>query len=202
MYTTGRDCPTGTAWQTALGLAERLNDIDYQLRALWGLWASRYNNGEYREALAVAERFSALALNSADPADKHIGDRMMGVVLHFLGDQTGARKHIEHMLSRYVTPVHGSDIIRFQFEQRVTARITLARVLWLQGFADQALHVVESNIEEARTIGHALSLCNALANAACPITLLAGDLTAAERYSIMLRSQTEQHALDSWHAYA
>jgi len=202
MYTTGRERSTGAAWQTALELAERLNDIDYQLRALWGLWASRYNNGEYREALALAERFSALAVNSVDPADTHIGDRMLGVVLHFLGDQTGARKHIERMLSRYVTPAHGSDIIRFQFEQRVTARITLARVMWLQGLADQALRVVESNIEEARTIGHALSLCNALANAACPITLLAGDLTAAERYSIMLRSQTEQHALDSWRAYA
>jgi len=84
----------------------------------------------------------------------------------------------------------------------VTARITLARVMWLQGLADQALRVVESNIEEARTIGHALSLCNALANAACPITLLAGDLTAAERYAAMLRSQTERHALDSWRAYA
>ena len=82
-----------------------------------------------------------------------------------------------------MTPVHGSDIIRFQFEQRVTARITLARVMWMQGFADQALRVVESNIEEALTIGHALSLCNALANAACPVTLLAGDLTTAERYA-------------------
>jgi predicted ATPase/DNA-binding winged helix-turn-helix (wHTH) protein len=202
MYTTGRERPTGAAWQTALELAERLDDVDYQLRAVWGLWASRYNNGEYREALALAERFSALAANSADPNDPHVGDRMMGVVLHFLGDQTGARKHIERMLSRYVTPVHGSDIVRFQFEQRVTARITLARVLWLQGFADQALRVVESNIEEALAIGHALSLCNALANAACPVALLAGDLTAAERYTAMLRSQTERHALDSWHAYA
>jgi predicted ATPase len=202
MYTTGRARPTGAAWQTALELAERLDDVDYQLRAVWGLWASRYNNGEYREALALAERFSALAVNSADPADLHIGDRMVGVVLHFLGDQTGARKHIERMLSRYVSPVHGSDIVRFQFEQRVTARITLARVLWLQGFADQALRVVESNIQEALEIGHALSLCNALANSACPIALLAGDLTAAERYTAMLRSQTGQHALDSWHAYA
>src|SRR5262249_40956830 len=202
MYTTGRERPTAAAWQTALELAERLDDVDYQLRALWGLWASRYNNGEYREALALAERFSALAVNSTDPADPHIGDRLMGVVLHFLGDQTGARKYIERMLSRYVTPVHGSDIVRFQFEQRVTARITLARVLWLQGFADQALRVVESNIEEALAIGHALSLCNALANAACPVALLAGDLTAAERYTAMLSSQAERHALDSWHAYA
>ena len=202
MYTTGRERTTSAAWQTALELAEDLDDVDYRLRALWGLWASRYNNGEYREALALAERFSALAVNSADPADPHIGDRMVGVALHFLGDQAGARRHIERMLGRYVTPVHRSHIVRFQFEQRVTARITLARVLWLQGFADQALRVVEINIDEALAIEHTLSLCNALGNAACPVALLAGDLAAAERYTAMLSSQTERYVLDIWRAYA
>jgi predicted ATPase/DNA-binding winged helix-turn-helix (wHTH) protein len=202
MYTTGHDRSVSASWQTTLKLAEDLADIDYQLRAVWGLWASRYNNGEYREALALAERFSAVAVNSADPADSHIGNRMIGVALHFLGAQTGARRHIERMLSHYVTPVHRSHIVRFQFEQRVTARITLARVLWLQGFADQAVREVEGNIKEALAIGHKLSLCNALANAACPVALLAGDLNAAERYIAMLSSQTQWHGLEIWRTYA
>ena len=202
MYTTGHERPTSAAWQTALELAEDLDDVDYQLRALWGLWASRYNNGEYQQALALAERFSALAVKSTDPADPHIGDRMMSVALHFLGDQTGARRYIERMLSRYVTPIHRSHIVRFQFEQRVTARTTLARALWLQGFADQALRLVESNIDEATAIGHTLSLCNALANSACPVALLAGDLSAGERFTAMLSSHTERHALEIWHVYA
>src|SRR5262249_57231189 len=132
----------------------------YKLRRLWGLWASHYNNGEYREALAFAKRFSALAVKSADSSDSHIGDRMIGVVLHFLGDQVGARHHIERMLDRYVTPANRSHIVRFQFEQRVTARITLARVLWLQGFADQALGLVESNIDESLALDHPPSLCH------------------------------------------
>jgi predicted ATPase len=202
MYTTGPQRPTNAAWQTALDLAKDLHDVDYQLRALWGLWSSCHNNGEYRDALALAERFAALAVHSSDPADPLIGDRMMGVVLYFLGDQTGARRHIEGMLSRYVTPIHRSHTVRFQFEQRVTARITLARVLWVQGFADQALSVVETNIREATAIEHTLSLCNALANAACPVALLAGDLTAAERYTVMLSSQTERHGFGVWHVYA
>ena len=202
MYTPGHERLTGAGWQTALALAEDLNDVDYQLRALWGLWAGRYNNGEYREALALAERFSARAVSSADPADPHIGDRMMGVALHFLGDQTGARRHIERMLNSYVAPVNRSHIVRFQFEQRVTARSTLARALWLQGFPDQALRMVESNIDEAVAIEHTLTLCNALANAAGPVALLAGDLDAAERYTAMLSDLTERHALDIWHTYA
>ena len=202
MYTTGPERTISAAWQAALKLAEDLADVDYQLRALWGLWASRYNNGEYREALALAERFSAVAVRSTDPADPYIGNRLIGVALHFLGAQTGARRHIERMLSHYVTPFHRSPIVRFQFEQKVTARITLARILWLQGFADQALRDVANNINEALMAGHTLSLCNALANAACPVTLLAGDLTAAENYTAMLINQTEQYGLDIWRTYA
>jgi predicted ATPase/DNA-binding winged helix-turn-helix (wHTH) protein len=200
MYTRGPARETGAAWATALELAERLDDTDYRLRALWGLWAGRINNAEFGAALALAKEFCTLA-NTADPADRPIGERMLGVSLHFLGDQTGARRHIEHMLSRYVTPVNRSDVVRFQFDQRVTARITLARVLWLQGFADEAMRTVESNIEDALSINHTLSLCNALAQAACPVALYAGDLAAAERFTAMLLDQTARHALDVWHAY-
>jgi hypothetical protein len=121
-----------------------------------------------------------------DPADLPVGDRMVGVSLHFLGDQTGARRHIELMLDRYISRDYRSDAVRFQFDQRVTANITLARVLWLQGFADQAMRNVKNNIDRALSVSHTLSLCNALAQAACPIALSVGDLPAAERFTAML----------------
>ena len=200
MYASGPARETGAAWTTALELAESLDDTDYRLRALWGLWDGRINNAEFGEALALAQRFCTAA-NNADPADRLVGDRILGASLHFLGDQTGARRHIERMLSRYVTPVNRSDVVRFQFDQRVTARITLARVLWLQGFADEAMRTVESIIDDALSIKHTLSLCNALAQAACPVALLAGDLPAAERFIVMLVDHTARHALDVWHAY-
>jgi predicted ATPase len=106
------------------------------------------------------------------------------------------------MLGRYTTPVSRSHVVRFQFDQRVTARITLARVLWLQGLADQALREVKDNIEHAVSINHTLSLCNTLAQGACPIALLVGDFVMAERYTAMLRSHTGKNTLDVWRAYA
>lgn len=105
------------------------------------------------------------------------------------------------MLARYITLVHRSHVVRFQFDQRVTARITLARVFWLQEFPDQAIRTVESNIDEALSINHTLSLCNALAQAACPVALLAGDLAVAERFITMVLRYTARHALDGWDAY-
>src|SRR5262249_44920696 len=160
-------------------------------RALWGLWAGTINNGEFRAAVGLARRFSEAALDNADRA---VGDRMMGVCLHFLGDQPEARRHIERMLDRYVPPSSRSHVVRFQFDQQVTARITLSRVLWLQGFADEALRVCERNIEHALSIDHTLSLCNALAQGSCPVALLAGMLPLAGRFATMLLQQTERHS--------
>jgi hypothetical protein len=166
-----------------------------------GLWAGRINNGEFRPALELAKRFHRLSGQTANPADLCVGHRMLAASPHFLGDQSGAREHVERMLARYVTPVNRSHIVRFQFDQRVTARITLARVLWLQGFSEQALCCVESTVEDAFALNHVLSLCNALAQAACPVALLAGDLAAAEGFTTMLLDHTQTHALDLWSAY-
>src|SRR5262249_4758703 len=155
-------------WATALQLAERLQDTDYQLRALWGLWASSVNNGEFGQALRLAEKFCSLATKGSDPADALVGDRLLGASLHFLGEQTRARGYVERVLQHYVAPLNRSDVVRFQFDQRVTARITLSRVQWLQGSADQAMRTVAGAIDDALAIQHTLSLCNMLAQAACP----------------------------------
>ncbi len=201
MYTTGPARETGAAWATTLELAEGLRDTDYQLRALWGLWAGHINNGEFRAALQLAERFGALATAARDPADPLIGDRMLAATLHFLGEQARAREHIERMLERYVSPPNRSDVVRFQFDQRVTARITRSRVLWLQGFADQAMRTVDAAIDDALAIHHTLSLCNTLAQAACPLAMLTGDLAAADRYATMLVRYTARHGADVWQTY-
>ena len=197
MYTRGAVPETRAALTRALEIAECLQDIDYQLRALWGLSVDRLNNAAFREALAFAGQFYNVAERSADAVDLPIGDRMTGLALHYLGDQAGARRHFERMLARYVAPSRRSHMIRFQFDQRVTAQVALAAVVWLQGFPDRALRIVETNIEEALGLHHALSLCNALAKA-CPVALLAGDLVASERFVTMLMDHSARHALASW----
>jgi hypothetical protein len=159
-------------------------------------------SGEYRTGLALAQRFCSLAANYSDPLDLLVGDRMMGTTLHYLGDQTNARRHIERMLARYVAPVHRSHIIRFQYDQQLTANGILARILWLQGFPDQAMRIAQSSVEEASITDHALSLCDALVQAACPIALFIGDLAAAERFVAMLLDYSARHALAVRHAEA
>lgn len=197
-YTVRASRDTASAWSSALSLSEALGDVDYQLRALWGNWGTHMIRGEFAKSLEFARRFTAVAMASPDPNERLIGDRLAGSAMHFLGDQDGARTRLESMLAGYVTPGRRSHAVRFQSEQRTTAHWYLARIYWLQGLADTALRAVAINVEEAVTLGHPMTLCNALAGAACPVTLLAGDLDAAGRYIEMLRRESATGVLEIW----
>jgi predicted ATPase/TolB-like protein/cytochrome c-type biogenesis protein CcmH/NrfG len=199
IYTRGPAPQSGSAWTNALQIAEKLDDTEYQLRALRGLWAYRLNGGEFRAALTLAQRFCSLAANQANPADLLVGERMTGTSLHYLGNQTNARRHLEHMLDGYVIPARRLHPTRYQFDQRVTARATLARILCLQGFPDQGMRAAQSSLEDAQTNEHGLLLCNVLVQAVCPLALFVGDLAAAERHVAMLLEHSERHGLTLWH---
>ena len=85
----------GQRGEVTLELAERLDDTGYRLKALWGLWVDRLNNGQLDMASDLARRFAAIATQSSNAVDLTMADRMLATTLHFLGDQQPARQHIE-----------------------------------------------------------------------------------------------------------
>jgi predicted ATPase/DNA-binding winged helix-turn-helix (wHTH) protein len=202
MYGVGRAREAGPAWATTLELADQLDDREYRLRALWGLCIDQFNNGEIRKALEFADRFVDGAASSTDPIDSMMADRLLATALHYLGDQKSARHHIERVLVHLADLTLKPRIVRFRFDLRVSTHYFQARILWLQGSADQALRAVERNIDEGRASGHALTFCSVLGQAACPIAFLAGDLDAAERYCAALLDHTERHPIRLWNLWA
>jgi predicted ATPase/DNA-binding winged helix-turn-helix (wHTH) protein len=198
-YTKGPSPKVCAAWTDVLAIAERLDDTEYRLRALWGLWVYRIRNAECRVAVALAETVANLPPNQAGPTDRLVGERMLGTSLHYLGDLADARHHLEHMLSRYGAPTSQPHItmIRFHYDQRVAGRGTLAWTLWVQGFPDQAMRMAQDNVESASGIDHLASLCIAL-DFACMVVLEGGDLATTERYVAMLLERSGRHALGFW----
>jgi hypothetical protein len=190
-----------SALNTALRIADALDETDYRLRVLWCLWCHALNRGAFREALALADRFCDVAQKSPDPVDPLTGERMRGIVFHFLGDQDTARRLIEYMLTRYVAPVHRAHIIRFQFDQQITVRNFLIQILWLQGYVDQSAKMNDANVADAIAFDHTMTLCNALTKCACRVSLLANDLPAAERFIAMLLARSARDGLPMWHAW-
>jgi predicted ATPase/DNA-binding winged helix-turn-helix (wHTH) protein len=191
---------TRDTWTALLALSRANRDPDHQLRALWGLWAARISEGALRTALALAEEFSALAQQTSE-IDRRVGDRMLGHALHLLGEQAAAREHLERMLAGYAPPATGAQAIRYIFDQRALARCFLARISWLQGYPDHAMQTACDITNGERTRGDALSLCQVLVQAACPIGLMIGDLAAVEGFVSDLIALSVRYDWHFWHAF-
>jgi len=201
LYTKGPGPEIEAAWTRVLEIAGKLDDTKQQLAALWGLLTNRLNNYQLDDGLALARQFRQVAERSPDPNDILVGERLIGGTLFFMGDLTAARRHIEGMLAQYSTPSEPTQIIRYQFEQTVRAKTTLAEILWLQGYPDQAKRMAEGNFERASALNHDLSMCNALGQAACPVAILNGDYAAARRFTDLLLEISARRGLNRWHAW-
>jgi hypothetical protein len=115
IYSRGAASPKASmAYTRALEIAESLDDAEYRLRALWGLYTYYNVSAGYRVALELAQRFHALAAERPDPNDRLTGEGMIGVAQHFLGDLTSARRHLEHVLVGYVTPDKRRTLFAFR----------------------------------------------------------------------------------------
>ena len=126
---------------------------------------------------------------------------MIGVSQHYVGNQPAAWRHIENMRASDAPIVETSHFIRLPINPLVMAQVFLARILWLQGFPEEAMRTAESSITDARAVNHANSLCYALALATCPIALSVGDLISTEYYVELLCDHSARHALARWYAW-
>jgi predicted ATPase len=91
--------------------------------------------------------------------------------------------------------------VRFGLDQRVAALFHLSRILWVQGYPDQAVRTAGAGVDEAAAIDHTISLCFALADGACPVSAWVGDSAATARFVGMLSERAEKLGLAIWHAY-
>jgi predicted ATPase/DNA-binding winged helix-turn-helix (wHTH) protein len=124
------------AAERTLELAARLDDTEYQLRALYVQWIYRLRIGEYQISRAVAGRMRRIAEAAADLPGALTGARLEGVSLHYLGDQRRARDIMEHVAKHTGSNIHRAFVVRFGLDQRCAALMYLARILWLQGFPE------------------------------------------------------------------
>jgi predicted ATPase/DNA-binding winged helix-turn-helix (wHTH) protein len=202
MYAVSSMKQANNAWATALDIAIELGDLDYQLRALRALWAEAINHGRFRDSLALAKQFQQAATTADMGSEIVVADRLIACSLHYMGEIAQGAEIVEGMLRTYRKTAAQSDLVRYQFNQTISARIIRDRTLWLTGYADTALRELASNINEAVALDHTMTICNVLTQCACPVALLCRDAALAERYVDLLRERTAANALDTWHAYA
>jgi hypothetical protein len=78
-----------------------------------------------------------------------------------------------------------------------SVRIILARLLWMEGAADQALAMSEEALESSET-DRPVAMCQVLAMGSVPVALWRGDTALAARLVARLRERGERHGMGYW----
>jgi len=155
-------------------------------------------SGEERVAQQLAERYTSLANRKGEPSRVAVGERLIGLAMHYGGNQSTARYHIERSMRLHDPRSDRLRPFRLLNDERVQAQVLFGRVLWLQGSVDQAKHNAQESLKHACAIQHQASICYALGAALCPITLAIGDLDDAERSIAMLIDASTKYNSTFW----
>lgn len=202
LHTRGPLLEVKAAFAKALQIAEASGDTDLRLACLRGLSEYSLWTGDARAVLSLSEQIRAIANAAGRITAGVTADAQAGSALRYLGNLAGSRNQLENMVDRRVPYDAHSDTARFEFDQRLTARGSLAAVLWLQGFPDQAVEMARRQCEEAEASNRAVSLCSAFLLTSCVISLYVGDLRAAGRFLDLARNHATEHGLTVWNAVA
>jgi predicted ATPase/DNA-binding winged helix-turn-helix (wHTH) protein len=189
-------------WERVLALAGETGDGLCHARALWGLWNAMLSAGNINASENYARRF--LRFVSQSGMDWHVilGDQLVAISQHCLGQHAQARWVLEQATERFERveskPQGGG---KFAVDPAVMCNGTLVRIAWLQGKTDESQLRLEALINQVRSETLEPSLTHVLGAAAIPLTLMSGDVERASRYIDIMRSQAALHGFGIWLDY-
>lgn len=196
----GPTSETHSAWQTALALAEKLDDNETRLQAHYGLWLYCLRTGGLETAREHAQSMCALAREINDAQAHAAGLRILGVSLHFLGQHSEGRDYLLQSLAWYEQEKM-SHSFRFGLDQETAGMAFLSRLLWVQGEYKAAKQMAWRGVKKAARLQHACSLCCALAEGACMTAALERHPRWVVRAANWLVQLAAKHDLYFWKTY-
>jgi hypothetical protein len=123
-------------------------------------------------------------------------ERVLSQAEHFMGNHTAsaliARRVIDHPVARVSLAYNLTPV-----DRRISMKIILARILWIQGRIEAADRLIEETIALARQDGP-YSLCPTLTYGAIPIALWNGDEAQARTLIALLAEQAKRYTLGYW----
>jgi non-specific serine/threonine protein kinase len=186
----------------ALAIAEARGSIEYQQRAVYGLWLFNMRSLPLRGTLALGQRYAELARSDADPAAMIMADLFIGTALTYLGEYVEAAELLERTILNYPVKRRYRELARLGIDPRASAIGHLSVCLFSRGLMDAAIRVGERAIEEARQVGHPIATSMAMAWPASLQFPGIGAFDTAERYIAALLEHADRYALETYHAIA
>ena len=157
--------------EQAEALGEPAEDPLLLFSVLYGFWAANlvaFNGDVCRD---VAAQFFSLAEKQGATVPLMVGHELTGISLMFTGNIAGARAHFDQGLALYDPTNPRSVATRFGQDHGVQALYFRSWALWLLGYPEAALADAQNAVGNARAIGQAGSLMQAL-TVQCPNAVL------------------------------
>ncbi len=186
------------ALRAALALAEERDDVEVQMQALWSIYGVSSAYGDYDAVMFGVEGVRKLLPRAPSPLAGPLFHRMAGLAFHLIGDQRLALDHAEKALDHPAVRqrVRGQGL--FSYDQKITASSHYARILWINGFADQAAALVGATIQDALTVDQPFPLSYFLVFGACLVAFWSGQVEAARGHIMLLRTVASSSAFNVW----
>ena len=149
---------TNTAFTRARALARQVENAAERFSAYYGLWVGAYTRGE----IGAAQEMATLFLHEIE-AQPHlpeacVGHRIFGTTRWYVGDFTGAHRHLATALGLYDRAAHGDFANRFGQDVGVSAGYFDALALFPLGHVDEAVRRVDQARSDAETAAHVPTL--------------------------------------------
>jgi predicted ATPase/DNA-binding winged helix-turn-helix (wHTH) protein len=198
MFTKGHGDQVRAAIERGLALAEAFQDRGRQLRLLAGLNIFLTRLGDVRSALAVGEQSGVIAQAAKHSAGTIWAEWWVGISHHFLGNQAAAQLHLERGMA-LAAELGTFNANFFVFDYRSVETVFLARTLWLRGFSDRALGIVQNAIDEAASRDNPVPICISLVYASM-LSLRTDDLLGASDLIEQLIAHARRYSLAPYRA--
>ena len=184
-------------FRRAVEIADRIGVAKLKVEPLTSQAVFQLELGNYFAAVEACETLADVAKASHDSLAILIAERAAAQAYHFAGDHSRSRMLADRVLNH---PARAIPLAYSQasVDKAVSMRIIVARILWLEGRADQAWQVVEESLRLASSDGP-FALCQALALAGCPIALWRGDPGVHVHVEKLLQFSM-RYTLHRWHA--
>src|SRR5271170_2965116 len=199
MLTRGNSDHVRVELERGFALADAFRDRARQLRLLVGLFHFLGRRGDFRGTLAVAEQASTIAQAAEHPAGTVWAEWWLGISHHFLGNQALSQLRLEHGFALAVEVGTFNSNFFGGLAQRITVLLGLARTLWLRGFSDRALRIVQGAIGEAANRDSPVPICLSLVYAST-VLLWTGDLSGASGLVEQLIVHAGRYSLEPYRA--
>ncbi|RON20862.1 hypothetical protein BK660_17630 [Pseudomonas brassicacearum] len=154
--------------------------------------------GEFSGHRKSHQQNLSLGARITDPKEIAMMQWTLGEENHPFGQKEWGLRSCRTKSNPGLLKVTGDDF-SFGYDYRIRALASLARVLWLRGYPDQAVHIGRQALEDAYNLRHPATICLSKIYLTT-VFLWIGDWKAAQNTIDKLLSKAQQNAFETDHA--